>query len=131
MLLTMKEKNKIEVVQGVMDERIEVNDAGRVLNRSVRQVYRMLKKLREKGLEGLIHGNKGKKSPRKIKKAIRRRIVELARIAPLPEIDILRLNEIHDKALRDNVLDRLCDVEVVMKRFRDEYERREPVSKGT
>lgn len=79
MLLTMKEKNKIEVVQGVMGGRIEVNDAGRVLNRSVRQVYRMLKKLRDDGLEGLIHGNKGKKSPRKIRKAIRERIVELAR----------------------------------------------------
>ena len=78
MLLTMREKNKIEVIQRVMDGRMLIDEAGRVLNRSVRQVYRMLKRLREKGLEGLIHGNKGRKSSRKIKKAIRKKIVDLA-----------------------------------------------------
>lgn len=79
MLLTMEEKKKIEVVQWVMDGRLEVEEAGRVLDRSIRQIYRMLKRLREKGLQGLIHGNKGKRSPRKVKKAIRQRIVSLAR----------------------------------------------------
>lgn len=93
MLLTMKEKNRIEAIEAVMDGRIEVDGAGRVLNRSVRQVYRMLKKLREKGLGGLIHGNKGKESPRKIKKTIRKRIVELAR-GRLSDINDTHLSEI-------------------------------------
>lgn len=93
MLLTMKEKNRIEVIQGVMDGRIEVEAARRVLNRSVRQIYRMLKSLREKGLEGLLHGNKGRPSPRKIKKAIRERIVELAQ-GRLKDINDTHLSEI-------------------------------------
>lgn len=93
MLLTMGEQNKIEVIQAVMAGRIEVNDAGRVLNRSVRQIYRMLRKLRGDGLEGLIHGNKGKQSPRKIKKAIRKKIVELAR-GRLSDINDTHLSEI-------------------------------------
>ena len=93
MLLTMKEKNKIEVMQGVMDGRIERDEAGRVLKRSVRQVFRMLKKLREKGLAGLQHGNKGKKSPRKIKKAICKKIVELAR-GKFSDINDTHLSEI-------------------------------------
>lgn len=93
MLLTMREKNKIEAIEAVMDGRIEVDDAGRVLNRSVRQVYRMLKELRETGLEGLIHGNKGKRSPRKIKKAIRKKIVDLAR-GRLSNINDTHLSEI-------------------------------------
>lgn len=79
MLLTMREKNRIEVMQAVMDGRLKVEEGGRVLNRSVRQVFRMLKRLREKGLEGLRHGNLGKKSPRKIKQAIRKKIIDLAR----------------------------------------------------
>lgn len=79
MLLTMREKNRIEVVQAVMDGRLKVEEGGRVLKRSVRQVFRMLKNLREKGLEGLRHGNLGKKSPRKIKQSIRKKIVDLAR----------------------------------------------------
>lgn len=93
MTLTMKEKNRIEVMQAVMDQRIEVNDAGRVLNRSVRQIYRMLQKMRKGGLDGLIHGNRGKKSPRKIKKAIRKRIVDLAR-GRLSDINDTHLSEI-------------------------------------
>lgn len=93
MLLTMKEQNKIEVIEGVMDGRIEVDDAGRVMNRSVRQVYRMLKKLRERGLEGLVHGNKGKKSSRRIKAAIRKKIVTLVR-GRLSDINDTHLTEI-------------------------------------
>ena len=93
MLLTMREKNKIEVMQHVMDGTLEVDKAGRVLNRSVRQIYRMLKSLRGKGLEGLIHGNKGKTSPRKIKKAIRKKITELAR-GRLKDINDTHLAEI-------------------------------------
>lgn len=93
MLLTMKEKNKIEVIEAVMDERIEVNDASRVLHRSVRQIYRMLRKLREQGLEGLLHGNRGRTSPRKTKKAIRRKIVALAK-GRLTDINDTHLMEI-------------------------------------
>ena len=61
MLLTMREKNKIEVIQGVMDERIKVDEAGSVLNRSVRQIYLMFKMLREKGLEGAYSREQGEK----------------------------------------------------------------------
>lgn len=93
MLLTMKEKNKIEVMQGVMDGRIKVEEARRVLNRSVRQVFRMLKSLREQGLAGLVHGNKGRSSPRRIRKSIRKRIVALAR-GRLSDINDTHLSEI-------------------------------------
>lgn len=93
MLLTMKEQNKIEVIQHVMVGTIEVDEAGRVLNRSVRQIYRMLKNLKDKGLDGLQHGNKGKKSPRKIKKAIRKRIIKLVQ-GKLKDINDTHLTEI-------------------------------------
>ena len=93
MLLTMKEKNRIEVVQAVLDGRMRVDEAGRVLNRSVRQMFRMMKGLREKGLEGLVHGNKGKRSPRKIKSSVRKRIETLAR-GELSDINDTHLSEI-------------------------------------
>lgn len=93
MLLTMGERNRIEVVQGVMDGRILVGEAGRVLDRSVRQVYRMLGRLRAMGLAGLVHGNKGRRSPRRIKESIRKRIVVLAR-GRLSDINDTHLSEI-------------------------------------
>lgn len=93
MILTMKEKNKIEVIQLVMNGTIEMNSASRILNHSIWQIYRMLNRLRDNGLEGLQHGNKGKKSSRRIKKAIRKKIVELAR-GKFSDINDTHLSEI-------------------------------------
>lgn len=98
MLLTMKEQTRIEAIEAVMDGRIGVAEAGGVLSRSVRQVYRMLKRLREKGLGGLVHGNKGRRSPRRIKEAMRQKIVALAkgRLADINDthlMEILRRDE--------------------------------------
>jgi len=78
MLLTMKDKQRIDVITAVMDGRIEVGEAGKVLERSVRQIYRMMKRIRERGVHGVIHGNRGKESPRKTREKIRDRILSLA-----------------------------------------------------
>ena len=43
MELTMKDRQRIEVIQAVMDERIRIQDAAKVLRRSVRQVFRLLR----------------------------------------------------------------------------------------
>jgi transposase len=79
MLLTMRDKKKIEVIVAVMDGKIEVEGAGKVLERSVRQVYRMVRAVREEGIQGLIHKNRGKESPRRVKDTIQERIIALAR----------------------------------------------------
>ena len=79
MEITMRDEQRIEVIQRVSDGRIDKYQAGEVLHRSVRQVNRLLRRLREMGIKGLIHGNRGRVSPRKIKEAVRKRIVALAR----------------------------------------------------
>lgn len=79
MLLTMKDKQRVDVITAVMDGRIEVSEAGKVLERSVRQVYRMVKRVRKRGVHGVIHGNRGKESPRKTRENIRDRILTLAK----------------------------------------------------
>jgi transposase len=93
MLLTMKEKNKIEVIQAVMDGRVGVSEAGRVLRKTERTIYRMLKRLREEGLEGLIHGNRGRKSPRRIRESLRKRLIVLAK-GKYKDINDTQLSEI-------------------------------------
>ena len=60
MLLTMREKTRIETVQAVMDGRLTVAEAAQVLNLSQRQLYRCLAAAREEGLTGLVHGNRGR-----------------------------------------------------------------------
>jgi len=77
-LLTMKEVNRLRVLQGYMDGKMFIEEAARILKRSLRSVYRMLAKVREKGPEGVLHGNRNKVSPRRVPEAIRKKVIELA-----------------------------------------------------
>ena len=77
MLLTMRDKQRVDVITAVLDGRIGISEAGKVLERSVRQIYRMLEKVRKRGIQGVIHGNRGKESPRKTREDIRDRILTL------------------------------------------------------
>jgi len=76
-LLTMKEVNKLRVLQGYMEGKILIEEATRILKRSVRSVYRMVKKVREKGAEGVLHGNRNKVSSRRVPESIRKKVIEL------------------------------------------------------
>jgi transposase len=61
-----------------MDGKVVIEEAARILKRSLRSVYRMLAKVREKGPEGVLHGNRNKLSPRRVPEATRRKVIELA-----------------------------------------------------
>ena len=75
----MKEKTKLEVIQRVMDGRLGVTDAAKVLERTGRSVYRTLAKVRLKGVEGVLHGNRGNVHAQLYSKVIRDRVLSLAR----------------------------------------------------
>lgn len=57
--LTKKEQKRVEVIQMVMDQRINVEQACYGLNISERQFYRIKSAIRTKGIEGIVHGNRG------------------------------------------------------------------------
>ena len=78
MLLTMREINRLRVLQGYMDGKMLLEEAVRILKRSLRSVYRMLAKVREKGPEGVVHGNRNKVSPRRVPEAVRKKVIQLA-----------------------------------------------------
>jgi transposase len=79
MLLTMREKTRIEAVQAVMDGRLSVAQAARALNLSERQVYRALAAARDEGLTGLVHGNRGRAPWNKSDEALWQSVLRLAR----------------------------------------------------
>ena len=97
MLLTMKEMNRLRVLQGYMDGKMVVEEAARILKRSLRSVYRMLRKVREKGPEGILHGNRNKASPRRVPEAIRKKVIGLA-LGRYRDINDTHLCEILGKA---------------------------------
>lgn len=97
MLLTMKEVNRLRVLQGYMDGKMLIGEAARILERSLRSVYRMLAKLREKGPEGVLHGNRNKLSPRRVPEAARKKVIGLA-LGRYRDINDTHLCEILSKA---------------------------------
>jgi len=96
-LLTMKEVNRLRVLQGYMDGKILIEEAGRILKRRVRSVYRMVAKVRGKGPEGVLHGNRNKLSPRRVPEAVRKKVIELA-LGKYRDINDTHLCEILSKA---------------------------------
>src|SRR5437870_12095382 len=77
--LTMKEERRAEVIQRIFRGEMTMAEAALVLGVSERHSYRIKARMREEGVRGVIHGNRGSHSDRKLPTQMERRIVELAR----------------------------------------------------
>lgn len=66
------------IVLALLEGRISVKDAAAKLGKSVRQVYRIKARARERGVQ-LRHGNEGRTPPNKIASEIWDEVIELAR----------------------------------------------------
>jgi len=75
--MSQKELDKYEVIQRSLRKEITVQKAAELLRLSERQIYRLRAKVKEKGAQGLIHGNRGKPSNRRMPERERQKIVKL------------------------------------------------------
>ena len=75
--LTMKEEKRLEVIQRVFRGELTVAKAALVLGVSERQCYRVKARVTRRGARGVVHGNRGRLSKRKVKEKTLKRIVEL------------------------------------------------------
>jgi transposase len=78
-LITMakRELDRYEILLRVLRKEITAQKAGELVGLSKRQIQRLKKRVNKKGAKGLIHGNRGKKSNRRIPDAQRTKIAEL------------------------------------------------------
>lgn len=79
MILTPDEGRKLHVLTLLEGKRISVGQAAEALGVTPRQVRRLRVALRREGPAGLVHGNRGRRSARRLPDALRRQIVALAR----------------------------------------------------
>lgn len=79
--LTMKEQQRVAILSKLArsgKEKVTVAQLAQCLGLSERQVFRLKARYRKRGALGLAHGNRGRKSPRKMSRKIEERIVNLA-----------------------------------------------------
>ena len=64
--MTEKELTRHGIIKNLIDGKINGRDASKQIQVSVRQIRRIKAKVKKKGDEGIIHGNRGRESNRKI-----------------------------------------------------------------
>lgn len=94
MELTMEDKKRIETVQAILARKITVADAAKILARSERQVFRLMRRLLEEGLSGMIHKNRGRRSPRRIPDGVLKKVLDLVQRGPYHDINDTHLSEL-------------------------------------
>jgi transposase len=77
--LSAREQQWGQVLTQVLEGRLPVREAARLLGHSIRHIRRLLARVRTHGPAALAHGNRGRASPRRLAEKIRARIVALAR----------------------------------------------------
>jgi transposase len=77
--LTMKQQKRIEIMERALRNDLTVIEAALVLGVSERQCYRIKARVKDQGVKGVIHGNRGRPCKYKVKDQTLKRVVELAR----------------------------------------------------
>ncbi|MEX1171074.1 MAG: ISNCY family transposase [Chloroflexota bacterium] len=76
--LDARAQQRLYVLNHVLAGELTAEEAGRVLHLSVRQVRRLLRRYRDDGSAGLVHGNRERAPAHRVPVAIREWVVELA-----------------------------------------------------
>jgi transposase len=75
--LTVREQKRLFVITEVLSGRWSASQAATKLDLSLRQMRRLLAAYRRDGPAGLVHGNRGRASPRRIPPEIREQVLSL------------------------------------------------------
>jgi len=78
-VMSKREQHRVHVLTQVQHDRLRAAAAAQLLGLSLRHLRRLLARLRRQGLAALVHGNRGRPSPRRLTKAVRSRVLTLAR----------------------------------------------------
>jgi len=75
--MSQRDLNKYEIIKRSIRRDITVQNAGELIHLSERQIYRLKHKVKEKGVQGIIHASRGKPGNRKISEKERAEITKL------------------------------------------------------
>jgi len=75
--MSQKEINEYDIIKKLISKELNGMQASKILNISTRQVRRLKKRVKENGMKGLIHGNRGKVGNRGMPEEERAKIIKL------------------------------------------------------
>lgn len=108
--MSSKEARRLGLVQAAVAGKITNAEAARALGLGIRQFRRLKAAYVRAGVEGLLHGNRGRRAPNRLSEADRERIVELIneRYAGLNDSHLTeKLRELEDLAVSRETVRRL------------------------
>jgi len=76
--MSQKERQRYHLLQMVLDGKSTLKDAGKRMAVSYRHGKRLKKRLITEGAKGLMHGNRGRPSPKALNRELAERIIELS-----------------------------------------------------
>lgn len=72
-----RELKRLRVIEEVIAKRLKRKEAAGLLRLSLRQVIRLVKRVREEGIKGLVHGLRGRRSNRKHSEDFEKKVVKI------------------------------------------------------
>jgi len=76
--MSQKERQRHHLLQMVLDGKTTLKDAGKRMGISYRHAKRLKKRFITEGAKGLVHGNRGRPSPKTLNYQLAERIIELS-----------------------------------------------------
>jgi transposase len=76
--LNTQEQKRVMVLNRILAGQLSVAEAAPLLNRSHRQVQRMLAAYRKEGAAAVVHGNRGRKPKQSMSSEVRQQVIMLA-----------------------------------------------------
>src|SRR4030065_1661394 len=78
-LMGQRELKRWHLMELVKGGKITLREAGEKIGVSYRQAKRIRRAIRERGVKGLVHGNRGQPSNHRLKEFLREKVLELSR----------------------------------------------------
>ena len=77
LVMRQEELNRLEIIKEVIGKKITQMEASKLIGISLRQVQRIVSKVKEFGEKGIIHQGRGKSNCRRIKEVIKGKIIRI------------------------------------------------------
>jgi transposase len=79
LIMSQKEIDRLHIIKKIEKKELRVEEGSEIIGISVRQTYRVLKKVKEEGSKGVIHKLRGKSSNRGYSKEMKEEVIKIYR----------------------------------------------------